>query len=124
MREETLEWHQIGADDAVPRLGARVVETAQGRVAVFRDGTGAVRAIDDACPHRGGPLSEGIVAGTEVSCPLHGMCISLIDGRAIEPDEGEVRVHPVRVVGGVIHLGLVPGARRAAGACSAVREAR
>ena len=64
-------WIDIGSLDDIPREGARVVRTAAGCVAVFRTADDAVFAIDDACPHKGGPLSEGIVHGHSVTCPLH-----------------------------------------------------
>ena len=87
----------IGSLDDIPRQGARLVRTAQGCVAVFRTMDDRVFALDDRCPHKGGPLSEGIVHGTSVTCPLHNWVFDLNTGAAQGADEGRVRTHAVRV---------------------------
>lgn len=82
----------------IPRLGARVVRSqAHGDIAVFRAADDAVFALRDACPHRGGPLSQGIVFGHSVACPLHNWTIGLADGCAAAPDEGCAQRFAVRV---------------------------
>jgi nitrite reductase (NADH) small subunit len=78
----------IGHINDIPRLGARVVQTEQGNIAVFRTADDAVFALADSCPHKGGPLSQGIVSGNTVTCPMHNWRINLADGQAIAPDEG------------------------------------
>jgi nitrite reductase [NAD(P)H] small subunit len=76
----------------IPRQGARVVRTAaHGDIAVFRNADDEVFALEDRCPHRGGPLSQGIVFGRRVSCPLHGWTVALEDGCAVAPDKGCAR---------------------------------
>ena len=92
----------IGALEDVPALGARKIRTARGCVAVFRAEGDRVFALDDRCPHRGGPLSDGIVHGTSVACPLHNWVISLETGRAQGADEGAVATIPCRVEAGRI----------------------
>ncbi|MDF3854111.1 nitrite reductase small subunit NirD [Paracoccus sp. P2] len=87
----------IGALDDIPRQGARVIRTAQGCVAVFRTADDRVFALDDRCPHKGGPLSEGIVHGDRVTCPLHNWVFDMNSGAAQGADEGAVRTWPVRV---------------------------
>ncbi|MCJ1899481.1 MULTISPECIES: nitrite reductase small subunit NirD [Paracoccus] len=87
----------IGALDDIPRQGARVIRTAQGCVAVFRTLDDRVFALDDRCPHKGGPLSEGIVHGDRVTCPLHNWVFDMNSGAAQGADEGAVRTWPVRV---------------------------
>lgn len=87
----------IGALEDVPRQGARLVRTAQGCIAVFRTLDDRVFAIDDRCPHQGGPLSDGLVHGDRVTCPLHNRVFDLNTGQALDPDEGRVRTFPVRV---------------------------
>ena len=94
----------IGSLDDIPRQGARLVRTAQGCVAVFRTADDQVFALDDRCPHKGGPLSEGIVHGTSVTCPLHNWVFDMNSGRAQGADEGRVRTYPVKVQGGRILL--------------------
>ena len=87
----------IGSLDDIPRQGARLVKTAQGCVAVFRTMDDQVFALDDRCPHKGGPLSEGIVHGTSVTCPLHDWVFDMNTGSAQGADQGTVRTYPIRV---------------------------
>lgn len=94
----------IGALDDIPRQGARVVKTARGCIAVFRTVDDRVFALSDRCPHRGGPLSEGIVHGDRVTCPLHNWVFDLNTGRAQGADEGAVATFVVRVEAGRILL--------------------
>ena len=94
----------IAALDDIPRQGARVVKTDAGCVAVFRTADDRVFAIDDRCPHKGGPLSEGIVHGTSVTCPLHAWVFDLATGQAQGADEGSVRTYPARIEGGRVFL--------------------
>ena len=83
------EWTLICRVDDIPVLGSRRVARARGiDVAVFRNDQDEVFALLDRCPHRGGPLSQGIVFGTSVACPLHNWTIGLQDGCARSPDEG------------------------------------
>ena len=95
-------WIDVGALEDIPRQGARLVKTPIGCVALFRTETDEVFALDDRCPHQGGPLSQGIVHGKAVTCPLHNWVISLETGLAQGADEGEVRTFPVRAEGGRI----------------------
>ncbi|WP_411879996.1 nitrite reductase small subunit NirD [Polaromonas sp. YR568] len=99
------EWKKICRVDEIPVLGSRRVARAQGMdVAVFRNGEDQVFAVLDRCPHKGGPLSQGIVFGTSVACPLHNWTIDLEGGCARAPDEGCVQKFSVRVEGGTVHL--------------------
>jgi nitrite reductase (NADH) small subunit len=100
-------WLEIGRVEDIPRLGARVVTTAEGDIAVFRTADDGVFALKDKCPHKGGPLSQGIVHGNRVACPLHDWKIQLDSGVAVAPDEGCAATYPVRIENGVIHLSLV-----------------
>lgn len=109
-----MNWIDIGALSDIPAQGARVVKTAQGCVAVFRTAEDQVFAIDDACPHKGGPLSEGIVHGNSVTCPLHAWVFSLETGMAQGVDEGLVQSYPARVEAGRILLDASRLARRSA----------
>ena len=83
-----MRWSKIGSINDIPRRGARCVATPRGRIAVFRTADDQVFAIEDRCPHKGGPLSQGIVHGTSVTCPLHNWVISLETGKALGADEG------------------------------------
>jgi len=97
-------WIQIGALTDIPVLGSRVVKTAAGNIAVFRTADDEVFALDDRCPHKGGPLSQGIVHNKRVTCPLHNFVIDLKSGVAVAPDEGCTRAHPAKVENNVVWL--------------------
>lgn len=97
MKDLTTEWIDVGALEAVEPRGARVIKTAFGCVAVFRTAEDQVFALDNACPHKGGPLAEGIVHGNAVTCPLHNWVFSLETGQAQGADEGQVATYPARV---------------------------
>jgi len=96
----------IGALADIPRQSARLLKTGFGCIAVFRTAEDEVFALDDRCPHKGGPLSQGIQHGTSVTCPLHSWVIDLNTGQAMGADEGSVRTYPVRVEDGRILLDL------------------
>ncbi|MDX8351173.1 nitrite reductase small subunit NirD [Cognatiyoonia sp. IB215182] len=97
-------WIDIAALDDIPKRGARVVKTSEGCVAVFRTAEDEVFALNNACPHKAGPLAEGIVHGKSVTCPLHNWVISLETGEAQGADEGRVATYPARVEAGRILL--------------------
>ena len=82
------EWLEIGVIADIPKQGARVIATEDGPVAVFRTGDDRIFALENRCPHKQGPLSEGIVHGAKVTCPLHNWVIDLESGSAAPPDEG------------------------------------
>lgn len=107
---KTSEWIEIGALDDIPRQGARVVRRKDGDIAVFRTLDDEVFALADRCPHRGGPLSQGIVHGKRVACPLHDWKIHLDTGMAVAPDEGCAARFAVRVEAGKVYLSLAPDA--------------
>lgn len=81
-------WVDVGAVTDIPRRGARRVATPFGDIAVFRTGDGAVYALRDRCPHKQGPLSQGIVHGRAVTCPLHAWTIDLATGEPTGADAG------------------------------------
>lgn len=101
-----MQWLDIGRLDEIPPLGARVVNTTHGDVAIFRTADDHVFALNDQCPHRGGPLSQGIVHGHRVTCPLHNWVIELAEGAAVAPDEGRTACHAVKVEDGRVWLRL------------------
>ncbi|KZT13599.1 nitrite reductase [Acidovorax sp. GW101-3H11] len=101
----TPDWKLICSVDDIPVLGARRVARPAGLdVAVFRNDAGGVFALLDRCPHKGGPLSHGIVFGTQVACPLHNWTIGLCDGQAAAPDEGCTPQFAVKVEDGAVYL--------------------
>ncbi len=103
-------WVEVGAVEDIPRQGARVVFLGDTPVAVFRTVDDEIFALLDRCPHRGGPLSQGIVHGRRVACPLHDWKVHLDTGLAVAPDEGCAARYPVRVEDGLVWLSREPEA--------------
>ncbi|SNR49706.1 nitrite reductase small subunit NirD [Puniceibacterium sediminis] len=99
-----MNWIDIGALTDIPQRGARVVKTQVGCIALFRTGDDQVFAVSDTCPHKGGPLSEGIVHGHQVTCPLHNWVFSLETGQAQGADKGQIDTYAVRVEDGRLML--------------------
>ncbi|BCO28286.1 3-phenylpropionate/cinnamic acid dioxygenase ferredoxin subunit [Rhodoferax lithotrophicus] len=98
-------WTLVCAIEDIPVLGSRRVSRAQGLdVAVFRNDKNEVFALLDRCPHKGGPLSQGIVFGTSVACPLHNWTIGLGTGQAAAPDDGCTPKFSVKVEAGQVFL--------------------
>jgi len=98
-------WLDIGWVDEIPVRGSRTVQVTGGDdIAVFRTGDGRVYALADRCPHKGGRLSQGIVHGGAVACPLHNWRIALDTGEALGEDKGCTPVIPVKVSGGRVLL--------------------
>lgn len=102
----TMTWTAVAMLADIPRLGSRVVHTANGDVAIFRCADDTLFAVDDRCPHKQGPLSQGIVHGHSVTCPLHNWVIDLASGEALAPDIGCVKRTPVKLEGGRVLLAL------------------
>jgi nitrite reductase (NADH) small subunit len=109
MKMQKADWIEVGPLEAIPKQGARVIIVADGNIAVFRTVDDEVFALRDRCPHKGGQLSQGIVHGRKVACPLHDWKINLDSGVAVAPDEGCAASFPVRVEGGKVFLSLTPG---------------
>jgi nitrite reductase (NADH) small subunit len=99
------QWKAICGLADIPVLGARVLRRApQPDVAIFRNGEDKVFALLDRCPHKGGPLSQGIVFGERVACPLHNWNIELDSGCAVAPDQGCAQKFSVKVENGQVYL--------------------
>lgn len=109
-------WTRVCRLDEIPRLGSRVVCRPEGRVAVFRTRDDHAFALADKCPHRGGPLSQGIVHGNRVTCPLHDWMVELPTGQAVAPDEGTVATYAVRIEDGFVFVANAPQQAEAAAA--------
>ncbi|MRU16521.1 nitrite reductase small subunit NirD [Roseovarius sp. A21] len=102
-----MSWIDICALDDIPLRGARKLKTALGCVAVFRTSETEVFAAADRCPHKGGPLSEGIVHGQSVTCPLHNWVFDLNTGQA-QGEDGQIATYKLRIEGDRV---LIDGAR-------------
>jgi len=105
---DAVAWKKIGPISNIPVRGARRLCFGMGGkpIAVFRTAEDQFFALVDECPHKQGPLSEGIVSGTGVTCPLHNWVIGLDTGMALEPDVGSTRTIPVKLVDGELYVGL------------------
>ncbi|HEX5392475.1 MAG TPA: nitrite reductase small subunit NirD [Rhodocyclaceae bacterium] len=99
-------WKRVCQLDDIPRLGSRVVKSSAGTIAVFRTDDDEVFAVHDKCPHKEGPLSQGIVHGKTVTCPLHSWKIDLATGEAQAPDVGCTKPFRVKVEDGLVWLAL------------------
>ena len=108
------QWLDVCDLGEIPKLGARVVKHGDLAIAVFRNADDEVFALEDRCPHKGGPLSQGIVHGKKVTCPMHGWNIELISGCAVAPDVGCAREFPVKLEAGRVWLDCTTGARAVA----------
>ena len=97
---------EVGKVEEIPQQGARVIETPSGDIGIFRTLEDEIFALRDRCPHKNGPLSQGIVHGKRVTCPLHNWKIELESGEAVAPDEGCAASFPVKVEEGVVFISL------------------
>lgn len=100
------DWKQVCALEEIPRQGSRPVKSASGMIAVFRTADDEVFALRDRCPHKGGSLSQGIVAGKVVTCPLHSWKIQFENGEAVAPDQGCAKPYPAKVEAGMVWIDL------------------
>ncbi|MBK5540058.1 nitrite reductase small subunit NirD [Pseudomonas sp. TH05] len=101
-----MNWQDICALEDINALGARIVDGPKGAIAIFRTSDDQVFALDDRCPHKGGPLSQGLIYGKKVACPLHNWQIDLESGQAQAPDTGCAHQHAARVENGRVLLAL------------------
>lgn len=100
------DWIHICSLSEIPARGARTVATSFGGIAVFKTDDGGVFAIRDRCPHKGGPLSQGLVHGHKVTCPLHNWVIDLESGEAVAPDHGCAQRYAVKIDAEQVYLAL------------------
>lgn len=104
MNVQTQDWIDVGHVDEIPDRGARLVRAPGGDIALFKVADGSIFALDDKCPHKAGPLSQGIVHGRTVTCPLHNWVISLETGEAQGADKGCAHHIAVKIEDGRIHI--------------------
>jgi nitrite reductase (NADH) small subunit len=98
---------RLGSVCRIPAGQGRCYVVGSDEIAVFRQRDGRLFAVENRCPHRQGPLSEGVIGDGHVICPLHAHRFNLVNGEGSEPGEC-VRVHRVRDVDGQILLRLEP----------------
>ncbi|HAT39636.1 MAG TPA: nitrite reductase (NAD(P)H) small subunit [Polynucleobacter sp.] len=98
------QWLKVTALEEIPVLGSRIIQAPAGQIAIFRNTEDEVFAVLDKCPHNGGPLSQGILHGRSVTCPLHSWNIDFSTGCAVAPDEGYAKSFSVKIESGVVWL--------------------
>ena len=106
MNMQSKTWIEVGTLGDIPRQGARCVKNGEMTIAIFRTTDDRLFALEDKCPHKNGPLSDGIVHDGCVTCPLHNWVISLETGAAQGADEGMSMTFPVKLDGETVLLGL------------------
>ena len=99
-------WREVCALAEIPLRGARIASGVQGDIAIFRTANDDVFALRDRCPHKGGPLSQGMLHGETVTCPLHGWKLRLDSGEAVAPDKGCARRYPVKLENGRVFVAV------------------
>ncbi|MCW8826194.1 MAG: nitrite reductase small subunit NirD [Gammaproteobacteria bacterium] len=97
-------WIEVGKLEDIPRLGSRVVDMERREIAIFRTELDDIFAVANSCPHKKGPLAEGIVHGKKVTCPLHNWTIDLESGEAVAPDKGCARRYETKVESGMVWI--------------------
>ncbi len=105
---KTSKWYLVASQDTIPVKEGRRVYYGEHEIALFNLG-GEYRALDGRCPHKGGPLGDGIVAGKAVFCPLHNWKISMENGCALSGGEGRVKVYPVKVMENRVYVAFEEG---------------
>lgn len=100
----SAKWYPVCSVDAIPLREGRCVSFGDHRVALFRLGNGTVRAVQNACPHKQGPLADGMVLGETVTCPLHTRTFDLRTGAGLNEGDGQLRVYPTQVLDGCVHI--------------------
>lgn len=101
-----MNWLKIGKLEEIPKLGARVVNYNGSNIAVFRTADDEIFALNDQCPHKAGPLSQGIVHDRRVTCPLHNWVIALESGEATGPDTGCTKSYPSKIEHGLVYIAI------------------
>jgi len=99
-------WQLIADLKDLPKQGAKSYTIGDRSIGIFRTFHNQIFAIHDQCPHKQGPLSEGLIHGKYVTCPLHDWTIDLQSGSCQSPDEGQVACYPLLIDGDEIWISL------------------
>lgn len=114
-----IKWYRVGAAGSIPLKEGRRVQCGEQTLALFNLG-GAYRAVENQCPHKSGPLADGIVSGQAVFCPLHNWKINLESGCALSGGTGQVKTYPVKVLENIIYVACDEGRLQPSGDASVV----
>jgi len=99
-------WIEVCKLDEIPPSQARTVNAGDNMIAIFRLTDDRIKAVENRCPHKQGPLAEGIISGDDILCPLHNWRIHLDSGEVAAPDKGCVKTYPTKVEDGQVFLSL------------------
>ena len=108
VRGNDKQWYPVSDVNVIPVREGRRVIYGDHEVALFNLGNEYL-AVDNRCPHKAGPLADGIVAGKAVFCPLHNWKINLENGCALSGGNGQVRTYPVKIVNGHVCVAFEEG---------------
>ncbi len=101
--QKTIKWYRVASAGAIPANEGRRVQFGEQTLALFNL-DGEYCAVENKCPHKGGPLADGIVAGKAVFCPLHNWKINLENGCALSGGTGQVKTFPVKIIKNQIYV--------------------
>jgi nitrite reductase (NADH) small subunit len=90
--------------DELPVGLGRAFDVDGRRIAIFRTRAGSVHAVDNRCPHKGGPLAEGMLAGSQIVCPLHAFRFELSSGECDQPGTCGIQTYAARVHEGTVFI--------------------
>ena len=119
--EKNFKWYYVAREGDVPVKEGRRVQFGEHELALFNLGDG-YRAIDNRCPHKAGPLADGIVAGNAVFCPLHNWKIDLGSGCALSGGNGQLKTFPVKVINQKVYIAFEEGKLAEVSECMAGQE--
>jgi len=114
MSAVTIDWYEVCDVEDIPIRGAVRLKHGEKTIAIFKSSSDGIHAIEDACPHKRGPLSDGIVHGNCVTCPLHNWKINLASGEVEGMDEGRVDTFDVKVLNQTVYVQLSNVSKRVA----------
>ena len=103
-----MKWYRATEIDTIPVKEGRRVKCGKTEIALFNLGEEFL-AVGNRCPHKAGPLADGIVCGKTVTCPLHNLNISLETGYALHGEKGKVKVYPTKVSDGKVYIAIDEG---------------
>lgn len=108
-----MSWIRITRTENIPLREGRAVKVGEEEIAIFNLGDKYL-AVGNRCPHRGGPLADGIVSGQTVVCPLHAWKVCLTSGEVKGDPASCTKSYPVEVVNGIVMIELASARREAA----------
>lgn len=97
-------WYKITSINEIPKMGSRVVQINETEIAIFKTNKNEIFALNNQCPHQQGKLSEGLIHGDVVTCPLHNTDISLENGKALGENYGCTNKYETKIDNDFVYL--------------------